>query len=135
MPNPARVLLSIAAGVVALQASVFVALAIADFAGLAPDRTSVGIGIGLVLLILGVGLLLAAVGLFRAQSWARGPVVVAQLIGLLLAWNLRNPDPDTGDNRFVGALIAASAVIVLLCVAAKPARRRLALDDPGSGPV
>lgn len=115
---------------VAVQAAVFLALAVADLAGLVSGRVGLGIGIAVVLLILGLGLLAATAGLVRSRHAARGPVVVTQLIGLGLAWSLRAPDTNTGDNRLVGAAIAVSAVVVLACLATPAARRALA-DDPG----
>lgn len=126
----ARIPLLLAAVVVAGQALVFVVLAVLDLTNLVPDRIGVGIGIGILLLVLGLGLLAAAWGLARAAPVARGPVVVAQLIGLGLAWSLRTPDPNTGDNRAVAVAIAVSAVVVLACLATGPARRALA-DDRG----
>ena len=128
MPLASRLPLVIAALVVAGQALVFVVLAVLDLAGLTPGREGVGIGIGVMLLLIGAGLLAAAWGLFRAAHGARGPVVVAQLIGLGLAWSLRNPDPNTGDNRAVGIAIAVTAIVVLACLATGPARRALADD-------
>lgn len=116
--------------VVTGQALVFITLAVLDFAGLVPGRVAVGIGIGVVLLVMGLGLLAAAWGIFRGMHGARGPVVVAQLIGLGIAWSLRTPESNTGDNRTVGIAVAVSALIVLACLATGPARRALA-DDPG----
>jgi len=120
----------VAAVVVAGQALVFVTLAVLDLTGLVPGRVGVGIGIGLLLLVMGVGLLAAAWGLVQARHGARGPVVVAQLIGLGLAWSLRTPDANTGDNRAVAVAIAVSALVVLGCLATGPARRALADDRP-----
>lgn len=128
MPLASRLPLIVAALVVAGQALVFVVLAVLDLGGLVPGREGVGIGIGLMLMLIGVGLLAAAWGLLRAWHGARGPVVVAQLIGLGLAWSLRNPDQNTGDNRAVGIAIAVSAIVVLACLATGPARRALADD-------
>ncbi|MTB89167.1 hypothetical protein H9L21_10630 [Aeromicrobium senzhongii] len=121
--------LVIAATVVGLQACVFIVLAVLDLGGLVEGRVGVGIGIGVMLLLVGVGLAAAAVGLLRGAPVSRGPVVVAQLIGLGLAWSLRNPDPNTGDNRAVALAIAASAVVVLGCLATGSARKALG-DDP-----
>jgi len=129
----ARLPLTIAAAVVALQAAAFLALAVADLTGLVADRIGLGIGIAIVLLVLGIGLLLAAAGLRAGLHGARGPVVVAQLIGLGLAWSLRSPDENVGDNRLAGAVIASSAVIVLVCLATPSARRALADDPAGNG--
>ncbi|GAA3545622.1 hypothetical protein AFL01nite_23970 [Aeromicrobium flavum] len=128
MPSASRIPLVIAASVVALQALVFLVLAVLDLAGLVSGRIAVGVGIGLLLGILGLGLGAAAVGLLRGAHVARGPVVVAQLIGLGLAWSLRHPDPNTGDNRLVALAIAISALVVLGCLATGPARRALADD-------
>ncbi len=124
----ARIPLLTAAVVVAGQALVFIVLAVLDLGGLVPGRIGVGIGIGVLLLVMGLGLLAAAWGLAHAAHGARGPVVVAQLIGLGLAWSLRTPDANTGDNRAVAAAIAVSALVVLGCLATGPARRALADD-------
>lgn len=128
MPASARIPLLTAAVVVSGQALVFIVLAVLDLGGLVPGRIGVGIGIGVLLLVMGLGLLAAAWGLARASHGARGPVVVAQLIGLGLAWSLRTPDANTGDNRAVAAAIAVSALVVLGCLATGPARRALADD-------
>ncbi|MCL3839063.1 hypothetical protein [Aeromicrobium duanguangcaii] len=119
----------IAAAIVGLQSCVFIVLAVLDLAGLVEGRIGVGIGIGIMLLLVGVGLAAAAVGLLRSAPISRGPVVVAQLIGLGLAWSLRHPDADTGDNRGVGIAIAVSALVVLGCLATKSARRALGDDQ------
>lgn len=129
MKSGSRFPLILAASITMIQAAVFVALAVADFTGLADDRVGLGVGIGLVLLLIGVALAVAAVGVARGAHVARGPVVVTQLIGLGLAWSLRHPDANTGDSRAVGALIAVSALIVLGCLSTPTARRALA-DDP-----
>lgn len=128
MPVASRIPLVLAAVVVAGQALVFLVLGVLDLTGLVPGRVGVGIGIGVLLLLMGAGLLAAAWGLMRGAHAARGPVVVAQLIGLGLAWSLRTPAPNTGDNRAVAVAIAVSALVVLGCLATGPARRALADD-------
>ena len=128
MPLASRIPLVVAALVVAGQALVFCVLAVLDLTGLVEGRVGVGLGIGILLLVIGLGLLAAAGGLVRGVHAARGPVVVAQLIGLGLAWSLRSPDANTGDNRGVAVAIAVSALVVLGCLATGPARRALADD-------
>lgn len=128
MSVSSRVPLLIASVVVGLQGLVFLVLAVLDLSGLVPGRIAVGVGIGILLLLVGAGLVAAAVGLARGAHVARGPAVVAQLIGLGLAWSLRHPDPNTGDNRAVALAIAVSALVVLGCLATGPARRALADD-------
>lgn len=123
-----RAPLLIAAAVVLLQALVFMVLAVLDLTDLAPGRVGVGIGIGVMLLLVAAGLAAAAVGLVRGAHVARGPVIVAQLIALGLAWSLRTPDRNTGDNRAAAVAIAVSAVVVLACLATGSARRALADD-------
>ena len=57
-------------------------------------------------LICGATLALCAWGLNAIRPWARGPVLLAQLVWLGLAWNFR-------DLWLVAALLAVSAAVVL----------------------
>ena len=56
------------------------------------------------------GVLLMACGwlITRGHTWARGPILLAQLIGLGLAWNLRG-----GETTLVSVAIAVVALIVI----------------------
>ena len=58
--------------------------------------------------VYGVGLLFCAWQLTRGQSWARSPVVLAQLIQLGVAWSFRG-----GDTTWVAIALAVVAVVVL----------------------
>ena len=126
VPNTLPKSLFIAAGLVALQAGALAFVGIGTLTGLVAGRVGVGIGIGILLLVLAAGLGYAAKGLLGANPSARGPALVTQFIALGLAWSLRSPDEATGDNRLVGVLIAASALIVLAALATGSARRALA---------
>lgn len=130
----ARVPLLLAGLVAGLQSLVLIGFAIADFADLQPDRPGIGLGVGLMLLGLGVGLALAAWAVSAGRHIGRGPVVVTQLIGLGLSWNLIRSDATTGDTRTVGMLIALSAAIVLVSLATPAARATLA-DRPTEAPM
>lgn len=54
------------------------------------DRMSVAVTTAAFFLAYGAVLLFAAFALTRRQGWARGPVLITQLIQLGLAWNLRS---------------------------------------------
>ena len=53
------------------------------------DRLAMGMTTALFFLAYGGGLLRCAWGLNTIRPWARGPVLLAQLIWLGLAWNFR----------------------------------------------
>jgi uncharacterized membrane protein (DUF2068 family) len=57
----------------------------------------------------GVAMMICAWGLTRLHTWARGPVLLAQLIWLGLAWNFRD-----GDTWPLAVGLAVPAVIVLV---------------------
>ncbi len=59
----------------------------------------------------GGALVLCARGLWQVQSWARSPVVVAQLITLLTAWSFHG-----GDTTPVALTLAAVSLVVLGCL-------------------
>lgn len=130
MPISARVALTLAAVVVAIQAGALIVFAVADFANLDPERISIGIGVGLMLLVLGVGLLIAAVGLTRGRHFARGPVVVTQLLVLALAWSIRSPESNGNTAAGIPWAMALGAAVVLACLASPPAREVLGRDEP-----
>ena len=121
--------LRIAALVVGLQSLILLGLSFEVFFDVSKENLRASTGVGVMLLVLGVGLGLAALGLLRSRNLARGPVMVAQLISLGLAWNLFRTDEDLPGVELVGALIAAAAVIVLALMLTPSAREALA-DRP-----
>lgn len=68
---------------------------------------------------------LSAWGLARLSSWARGPAVLAQLIGLGLAWNFR-----TGEYSSVSVVLSVAAVTALVGVLAPSSTRALEGVEP-----
>ncbi len=60
-------------------------------------------------LLYAAGLAFCARGLLRLSSWTRGPIVLAQLIELGVAWSFRG-----GETTWVSVLLAIPAVIVLV---------------------
>ncbi len=70
------------------------------------DRVEVGAATAVFFLVYGAGLVGCALALSRARGWARGPVLITQLIALGLAWNVR-------DASLVAIALAISAVVAL----------------------
>jgi uncharacterized membrane protein HdeD (DUF308 family) len=98
--------LTVAASVVAVQGLVLLLLAALEVANVVGSRWSVGVSVGVFFGVYGVVLLVAAVALRRGAGWARGPVLVSQLIALGLAWYQR-------EYLAVAVLVALSAAVVL----------------------
>jgi hypothetical protein len=72
------------------------------------DRLVMGLTTALFFLAYGAALLGCAWGLNAVRPWARGPVLLAQLIWLGLAWNFRD-----GDTLPVAIGLAVMALVVL----------------------
>ncbi|MET1061990.1 MAG: hypothetical protein ABWX71_03765 [Aeromicrobium sp.] len=119
----ARKLLLGAAGVVLVEALVFLALAVAELLDLTSSRAGLGLGTAVFLAVIGAGLLWAAWRVTRGDAWARSPLVFAQLIQLGLAWNFR------GDPPWLTPAIALPAVAVLAALLAPPVTRALSDDN------
>jgi hypothetical protein len=100
--------LSAAAGIAALQGVVTTLLAIADAVNVTGDRLVMGLTSSLFFAVYGVALVVSAWGMHRLLTWSRGPVLLAQLIWLGLAWSFRG-SPTT----VVAVVLAVSAVLVL----------------------
>lgn len=104
VPGP----LLLAAGLVLVQGVATVVYGAGELVHLTSDRLVMGITTAAFFLGYGAGLAVCAWGLRRARSWARGPVLLAQLIWLGLAWNFRD-----GDTLVVALVLAVPAVVVL----------------------
>ncbi len=87
---------------VGLEGLFLCVLAVLEVVALDTDRVTLGVTTGLFFLALGAGLLFCAWGLFRVCSWARGPVVAVELIGVLLSFS------------FWGGSTTLAAVVILL---------------------
>ena len=106
-----RQAIRLAVVLVLVEAVALVALAIVELVSLSSNRVSVGVTSAVFFLLYAAGLALAARGLFRLRSWSRGPVVLAQLIELGVAWSF------AGNNTtWVAVLVAIPAVVVLVII-------------------
>ena len=101
----APVPLRLAAGLTALEAAVLVGLGVAELVAVTGPRLTMGLTTVLFFAVYGAGLGWCAWRLSRLASWARAPVVLAQLIQLGVAWS------------FVGGSATAVAVVLALVAA------------------
>ena len=100
--------LSVAASLVAVEALAFVILAVAELSAFSSEKAVMGATTAIFFLGYGVGLAFCAWAVYRLRSWARAPIVVAQVIQLLVAWSFRG-----GDTTWVAVALAVVAGIVL----------------------
>lgn len=119
----ARFFLLVAVTLVALEASVYLVLAILGLTNTTDVGIATGVGIGSFLALYGLAQLYACWKLLAWRPWARGPLLFTQLIQLGLAWGLRD-----SDLPWLAIVMAASAAIALGCLVA-PAVTRALLDE------
>ena len=125
--------LSVAAALTFVQGLLTLVFGLVEVLHLAGDRLVMGVTTGLFFLAYGAGLLLCAWGLHAVRAWARGPVLLAQLIWLGLAWNFRDgadPAAGSGAGRRGGAG-AGRAAAPPLGRGARAGRRGLTRARPG----
>jgi hypothetical protein len=103
VPSPLRA----AAGLVLVEGLCTVLFGVAEAFNTDADRLSLGITAALFFVAYGVALGACAWGMHRLRPWSRSPTVLAQLIFLGLAWNLR-------DSVVVVAIFAAVVAVLVL---------------------
>jgi hypothetical protein len=103
--------LLVAASLVAVEGLLVVGYGVLEAASLTVGRLTMGITTAVFFLGYGAGLLACAWALRGLRSWARSPVVLAQLIQLGLAWSFRG-----GETTYVAVGLALAAVVVLVGV-------------------
>jgi hypothetical protein len=99
----------VAASLAALEAFVLAALGLLELANLRSIRLTMGLTTAAFFLAAAAGLAWCAWSLWKVRRWARGPVVMAQLIQLGLAWNLW-----AGSTKPLSAGLAVVALVVIL---------------------
>lgn len=119
----ARKLLLTVFAIVAVEALAFGVLAVLELFHVSSQRVGMGVVVTLFLVLIAAGLLWAAWRVSLGESWARSPLVFAQLIQLGLAWNFR------GDPAWLAPTIALPAVVVLACLLVPPVTRALSEDE------
>lgn len=101
--------LAVAASLTALEAFVLAALGLLELANLSSIRLTMGLTTTVFFLVAAVALAWCAWSLWKVRRWARGPVVMAQLIQLGLAWNLW-----AGSTKPLSVALAVVAVVVIV---------------------
>jgi hypothetical protein len=112
LPGPERgrapAPLTVATSLVAVEAVCLVLFGLAELRALSATKIAMGITTSLFFVAYGVGLGVLAWLLHRLRSWARAPVVLAQLLQLGVAWSFRS-----GATAPVSVLLTVVAVVVL----------------------
>ncbi|WP_091111409.1 hypothetical protein [Nocardioides psychrotolerans] len=114
--------LTVAASLTAVQGGLLVLLALLEIAHLSSQRMSMGVTTSVFFGVYGVAMVGCALALTRRQGWARGPVLLTQLIQLGLAWNLREFWPV--------AIVMAATALVVIAGMVHPATTDVLADDP-----
>ena len=116
--------LVVAASLVAVEGALMLAYAALELSSLDSARVALGLTTSVFFAGYGAGLLVCAWAVTRGHSWARSPIVLAQLIQLGVAWSFRG-----GSTTVVAVAIAAVAVVVLVGLL-HPASMEALSDDP-----
>lgn len=100
--------LAAAAGLTFIEGLLTVIFGVSEAVSVNSARLVMGVSTGLFFLAYGAVLVACAWGMNALRPWSRGPVLLAQLIWLGLAWNFRS-----GSTLLVAVTLAVMAVIVL----------------------
>ncbi|HET6627921.1 MAG TPA: hypothetical protein VFG63_16130 [Nocardioidaceae bacterium] len=128
-PAPARgrtpTPLVVAASLVVVEAILLVLQGVAEVVAVSGDRLAMGVTTTLFFLAYGGGLAFCARAMNRLHSWARAPIVVAQLIQLAVAWSF------WGGSTWPVALGLALLAVLVLAGIFHPASIDALGDDAG----
>ncbi|ABL81227.1 MULTISPECIES: hypothetical protein [unclassified Nocardioides] len=100
--------LVVAASLVAIEALFLLGYAVLELFSVSSGRVAVAVTTSAFFAAYGAVLLFCAREVTRGRSWARSPIVLAQLIQLGVAWSFRG-----GDTTPVAVALAVVAVVVL----------------------
>ena len=100
-----------AAGLTLVEGLLTAMYGVAEAVHITSDRVVMGVTTAVFFVAYGAAMMLCAWGLNRLRTWARGPVLLAQLILLGLAWNFRE-----GETLPVAIVLAVPAVVVLVAM-------------------
>jgi hypothetical protein len=103
--------LVVAAGLALVEGLLTVMYGISEAVHISSQRLVMGVTTSVFFVAYGAAMVLCAWGLSRLRTWARGPVLLAQLIWLGLAWNFRE-----GETLPLAVMLAVPAAIVLVAM-------------------
>lgn len=105
--NPAP--LTVAASLTAIEGGLIAALGVLETTHLSSARVTMGVTTAIFFVFYGLVLMLCAWLVTRRVSWARAPIVLAQLIQILVGWGFRG-----GATTWVTVFAIVVAVVVIL---------------------
>lgn len=108
-PSARPLPLLVATLVAAAQGAVLVVYAVLEAFSVTGGRAAMGVTTSLFFAFAGAVLVACGVAVLRRSSWARSPLVLAQLIALGLAWSFRG-----GSTTWVSVALGAAALVVLV---------------------
>ncbi|HEX3931841.1 MAG TPA: hypothetical protein VHW64_14140 [Nocardioides sp.] len=100
--------LVVAAGLTAVEGVLVLVYAVLEAASVHSDRLTMGVTTAVFFAALGAGLVAGAWYLAQGRTWARSPVVVAQIMALGLAWSFAG-----GSTTWVSVLLGVVGLVVL----------------------
>ena len=127
MVEQATSFVRVAAALVGAEAAALLGFAAVELLAVDSKRLALGVTTAVFFAAYGGGLALCARGLVSLQSWCRGPIVLAQIIQLGVAWSFLGI-----DTTWLAIALSVAAVVVLASVLAPStteALERGELDD------
>lgn len=107
VPAPLRV----AAGLVFVEGLLTLGFGVAEATQTSSDRLAMGVSSAVFFVVCGVALGACSWGLYQARSWSRGPVLLAQLVLLGLAWGVRHSSLALTVGAVVPAVIVLAGLL------------------------
>jgi hypothetical protein len=115
--------LVVAASLAALEGLLLVLYGVAELTAIEAEKAVMGASTAVFFLVYGAGLAYCAWRMYRRGSWARSPVVMAQLIQLGVAWSF------WGGSSTPAAVALGLAALVVLVGVFHPASLAALSDD------
>lgn len=100
--------LVVATSLAAVEAVLLVLYGVVELTVVDSDRATMGVSTAVFFLVYGAGLGYCAWKTYRRDSWARSPVVMAQLIQLGVAWSFWG-----GSSTVASVALGLTAIVVL----------------------
>ena len=100
--------LKVAGVLVVLESLALIVLSVLELFNLTSERATMGVSTSIFFVVYAVAIALCAWRMVLLDSWARSPVVLAQLIQLGVAWSFRG-----GETTWVAIVLALVAVVAL----------------------
>jgi len=108
--------LFLAAALIGIEALVAVTFGVIQVTQIEAARFVVGAGVALLMLGYGAFLIAISRGVQKGRRWSRAPGLATQLLQGLLAYSF-----SAGETWWVGLVLGASAVLVIICLLVPPA--------------